>query len=560
MTGSMPMLFSLMLMQGITLTMWRSFLDRAIPRFNGYDWRKNIKQTMVPPIVNQPVPNSVEPTMADPSNANVANSNNQNPILNSLSLLSNLDPNVINLLSQIKSNRTNPNAEPQVPTPTDPHASIQLPYMSQPGINPSIASYPNFQHSPGMLENDDPNSMDQGQQLSDMEPYGENNEENVDQSPIRYIEMSSTNPRQPSQQPDINYNEDQQQPQQQQYVYQYQQEYQQVDPQEQDVQVNSNGGYYESEPPDESEVEQPRQQQPDEQAQVQYEYLQEPDSLATQSPQVEYIRQVEYQPISSDQREVVSELNRIVKFPRKKVKKKGRKKMPPMIIGPPIPNTSTFPKRRNKKRPKKKYDQGWKFTLPKAFKRRKNRRMFGKPRILTKRMLTVANQAPLNDIPFRPILLNSTMRSNPRWWNVRNDEHRKPFHIAAIPPLIYSTNVIVPSQMLQSAPSEIVQNKTPEPRSLTKTTRIIEPVAVAMENQTKKLKLKSNKIQLVDIDEVKSPNENCNRTSNNKFSLLWSAKTGWPLGDKCYNDTGKIKHVGNYIMCQKANDLILFIG
>ncbi|KAI2806383.1 hypothetical protein BLOT_008339 [Blomia tropicalis] len=213
MTGSMPMLFSLMLMQGITLTMWRSFLDRAIPRFNGYDWRKNIEQTMVPPIVNQPVPNSVEPTMADPSNANVANSNNQNPILNSLSLLSNLDPNVINLLSQIKSNRTNPNAEPQVPTPTDPHASIQLPYMSQPGINPSIASYPNFQHSPGM-----------------------------------YIEMSSTNPRQPSQQPDINYNEDQQQPQQQQYVYQYQQEYQQVDPQEQDVQVNSNGGYYESEP------------------------------------------------------------------------------------------------------------------------------------------------------------------------------------------------------------------------------------------------------------------------------------------------------------------------
>ncbi|OTF80683.1 hypothetical protein BLA29_012107, partial [Euroglyphus maynei] len=45
-TGSMPMLVSLLFMQGITLTMWRSFLDKAIPNLTNDKLRKSFQQIM----------------------------------------------------------------------------------------------------------------------------------------------------------------------------------------------------------------------------------------------------------------------------------------------------------------------------------------------------------------------------------------------------------------------------------------------------------------------------------------------------------------------------------
>lgn len=137
-TGSMPMLVSLLLMQGITLTMWRSFLDRAIPSYNSERWFNNINKvihgnsgttsnsmgTSIPSLSTT----DLQSTISINTNNNPNNANNNNiqvtstfdqpqtdPVVNSLQILSKLDPTMIDLLSKLQ-----PNTETKPETTTAP--------------------------------------------------------------------------------------------------------------------------------------------------------------------------------------------------------------------------------------------------------------------------------------------------------------------------------------------------------------------------------------------------------------------------------------------------------
>ncbi|XP_075587954.1 uncharacterized protein LOC142597591 [Dermatophagoides farinae] len=111
-TGSMPMLVSLLFMQGITLTMWRSFLDKAIPNLNNDKLRRGFQQMMPTTVQSanslQSIPQSPSSTdqFSTPSTSSSSmimdqSSNNGNSITNSLQLLANLDPRIVQLLAQV---------------------------------------------------------------------------------------------------------------------------------------------------------------------------------------------------------------------------------------------------------------------------------------------------------------------------------------------------------------------------------------------------------------------------------------------------------------------------
>ncbi|KAH7643574.1 chitinase-like protein 3 [Dermatophagoides farinae] len=111
-TGSMPMLVSLLFMQGITLTMWRSFLDKAIPNLNNDKLRRGFQQMMPTTAQSanslQSIPQSPSSTdqFSTPSTSSSSmimdqSSNNGNSITNSLQLLANLDPRIVQLLAQV---------------------------------------------------------------------------------------------------------------------------------------------------------------------------------------------------------------------------------------------------------------------------------------------------------------------------------------------------------------------------------------------------------------------------------------------------------------------------
>lgn len=136
-TGSMPMLVSLLLMQGITLTMWRSFLDRAIPSYNSERWFNNINKVIhgnsgtTQNAISSSIPSiqttDLQSTIPINNNNNIPNSNNNlqmtstfdqpqtDPVVNSLQILSKLDPTMIDLLSKLQ-----PNTEVKPETTTTP--------------------------------------------------------------------------------------------------------------------------------------------------------------------------------------------------------------------------------------------------------------------------------------------------------------------------------------------------------------------------------------------------------------------------------------------------------
>lgn len=116
-TGSVPMLFSLMLMQGITLSMWRSFLDRAIPSYKPGDLRKGL-QTTLNPVSSTEAPSPIQlPNLSTFESLNLQEAAssaikqsdpNSDPgggggdnVLQSLQLLSKLDPKMLDLLNKM---------------------------------------------------------------------------------------------------------------------------------------------------------------------------------------------------------------------------------------------------------------------------------------------------------------------------------------------------------------------------------------------------------------------------------------------------------------------------
>ncbi|KAH9413062.1 hypothetical protein DERP_006747 [Dermatophagoides pteronyssinus] len=219
-TGSMPMLVSLLFMQGITLTMWRSFLDKAIPNLTNDKLRKSFQQIMPPQSSSTNSLNSIHqsPSSIDQLSLLINNNNNNNnndqshatsassssssvmmnkesnSITDSLQLLANLDPRIVQLLSQVGSVNPTQQSQQQSQSTSLPSSTIdQMNVLnSLTTLLRSAATSPTIQPNhllPSLLQNSPENNQyiqQQQHQQQQYTPIIDPNDPN-----IKYYEVSS---------------------------------------------------------------------------------------------------------------------------------------------------------------------------------------------------------------------------------------------------------------------------------------------------------------------------------------------------------------------------------
>ena len=487
--------------------MWRSFLDKAIPRYNGNNWRKNIEQAMAstaklplpansPPDLssNQPtLPTSMPsaPLQQAPMEKEEPPSNlPPDSIANSLQILSKLDPSVIQLLNSLNS-KFNPNTV-STNVPAAPVAN-QQPHLNSPV---EVGGLPQadlgLSNSPGLYgESEYTTNMPQyGMQ------YGLNGEQ------MQYLQMPVDQAGQP------NYAA---MPQYQQQPYMYEQYQDGQSGQQEGIDPST---YYQTPPNGNIH------------GQMQYEYIESGQDAATtivpgEEGDINEIseNQPDRQPNESEETDQEEESD-------KEVAEDKRRNMPHVIIGPPIGAARGKRARRKKLLASESLVQ-----LPKR--RKKRRRMFGKPRVISKRML---NLEPISKklqktkrLFSRRIFASTSQRSStttrrPNMWNTSGSSRMYRFVTPRYPiPLLHSQ--IRKNNFNRAGierPTQI------EARSSIDTK--MDHISIAMSNNTRKtVKLKSKKIRLVELDEVK-PNCTAKEVSKAKgnFSVVWSQKSGWP--------------------------------
>ena len=508
-TGSVPMLFSLLLMQGITLTMWRSFLDKAIPRFNGSNLRKNLEQAIATTSNVANVPNLVNTgqtaagmqmatsMQSSPSEEQVSNMVSPNSFVQSLQILSKLDPNVIQLLNQLNSK-----------------------FNAPPVQQNTLKSPTNEMDNPGNLFLSSPNDIYLKEEFTTItSQYEQEYNPNIDQSPVKYMEVSSDGLSQ-------SYYPNAEQYQQQYIYHQYQNPHFQ-DSQQEVINPNS--------------YDQTQQIDPNTEDKMQYEYIIENQDVPTTT--VNPVDKSVEIPIQQDSHQMIKLDEQQIKGAEseddKEVAEDGR--MPHVIIGPPINSVGQVQKRMREKQ-RSTMDAS---TISRVKTKKIVKRMFGKPRVITKRMLSfepVTKRLKKTKKLISNSILGSSRRlqiqttQKPKISNIWNHELYEPsyrfatprYHIPLLEPLRSNKKFFNPSSNEKVHHFESRSSMDPK-RDL---------VTVVMSNRTRNVKLKSKKIRLIEIDEFKS---NCKNLSGHakkdKFSVVWSQRTGWPQHNNINNCT-----------------------
>lgn len=431
-SGSMPMLVSLLLMQGITLTMWRSFLDRAIPKLEpGSDrLRKSLENLFIAQQANMVTTTTTTPSPTLPPTSlssslqsspeddyNSPNSlitspkmslpNDPASLTRTLELLSKIDPNVLKLFAQLTSQQSSGLPQSSPPTVSNQQPSVSAPLSAdQPSMQYLHHSSHHHQHdslysgyqltnhdhdhhphhhypyttSPEDLSNTHLESPYEtpGHQLQYIH-YPTSSHTSQDDPNVKYIEVSSGN---------INYDQEQTVPtdgnhheqsydQQIQYVYQPQSpgdtqyEYVQQEPQ--------------SEPQSSQEVVEQEPETIEPQQQELEEVSSEEHNDQSNTNQAESVKNNQEQVRPSKEEDVAEDSVR----PTKVLKPKTKDKRPPVIIGAPIIKSHRYKSQNylklNRKRKLKRLqrERYLKYLRLHAHKSR----MFGKPQQRRKRML-----------------------------------------------------------------------------------------------------------------------------------------------------------------------------
>lgn len=122
-------------MQGITLTMWRSFLDKTIPRYDSGKWRNNINE-MVSSVQksNKIVDQSQPPSQHQTQSQSISNDEDQ---IEKLETVSTISPDVSMIEVTTKSARSSPVKEFYESSPID---SMSPNAFEQPNPDPTINS------------------------------------------------------------------------------------------------------------------------------------------------------------------------------------------------------------------------------------------------------------------------------------------------------------------------------------------------------------------------------------------------------------------------------------